>query len=409
MTVLDFKAMYPSVKLEPCFCHLRDFLLGNVKNAVKLRKQILELAHLATFSSLFAFDGTAYSQLRGVPMGSPVSGLLCEMVIRSLENNVLQKYEDNMIMYARYVDDVFIIWNNKPDIRQFIGDINSNIYGLELELEQQNQKRIHFLDIEIEVDEEGVINTKVYRKPTYVPDLIPWFSHDPTSYKLAAFRALIKRAYTHCSRIYDTRKELEYIEKLARDVGIKENKIKALIRAEKEGNKSKVKREKKEFTVMEYRAQLSNIYRKIGIESNKKIAYKRNTTIFQMLRNDKTPVDRRLIPGVYRIPLYDRRLNKELYYIGATKRSLNERLKEHKKNVSFKQPVTALANYAIADPTEIDIKWSKADVIQKVKNIKHLKYAEAWHIYKSKEKGRNINFRESNKIASAWKAATLKL
>ncbi|XP_023220480.1 uncharacterized protein LOC111622353 [Centruroides sculpturatus] len=276
------------------------------------------------------------------------------MVIRSLENSVLQKYEDNIIMYARYKQQY--------------------LYGLELELEQQNHKRIHFLDIEVEIEEEGQIATKVYRKPTYVPDLIPWSSHDSTSYKLAAFRALIKRAYTHCSKIHDTRKELDYIAKLARDVGLKQNKVKALIQAEKEGNKNKDKREKKEFTVMEYRELLSNIYRKIEIESNKRIVYKRNTTIFQMLRNDKTPVDRRLIPGVYRIPLHDKRL-KKMYYIGATKRSLNERLKEHKKNIRFKQPITALANYAIADPTEIEIKWSKADVIQKVENRRHLKYA----------------------------------
>ncbi|XP_023220476.1 uncharacterized protein LOC111622349 [Centruroides sculpturatus] len=341
-------------------------------------------------------------------MGSPVSGLLCEMVIRSLENSVLQKYEDKMIMYARYVDDVLIIWNDKPDIRQFIRDINNNKYGLELELEQQDQKRVHFLDIEVEIDDKEQIVTKVYRKPTYVPDLIPWSSHDPTNYKLAAFRALIKRAYTHCSRMYDTRKELDYIAKLARDVGLKQSKVKALIQeAEKGCNKTKDKKEKKEFTVMEYRAPLSGIYRKIGVESKKKIAYKRNTTIFQMLRNDKTPIDRRLVPGVYRIPLHDKRLKKELYYIGATKRSLRERLKEHEKNIRSKQPITALANYAIADPAEITIEWSKADIVQKIDNIRHLKYAEAWHIYKYREKGLNINFRESSRIATAWRAAAL--
>ncbi|XP_023211440.1 uncharacterized protein LOC111614308 [Centruroides sculpturatus] len=330
------------------------------------------------------------------------------MVIRSLKNSILQKYKDKMIMYARYVDDVFIIWNDKPDIRQFIRDINSNTYGLELELEQQDQKRVHFLDIEVEIDEEGQIVTKVYRKPTYVLDLIPWSSHDPTSYKLAAFRALIKRAYTHCSKVYDTCNELEYIAKLARDVGLKQSKVKALIQeAEKGCNKTKDKKGKKEFTIMEYRAPLSNIYRKIGIESKKKIAYKRNTTIFQMLRNDKTPVDRRLVPDVYRIPLHDKRLKKELYYIGATKRSPRERLKEHEKNIRFKQPITALANYAIADPTEIAIEWSKADIIQKIDNKQHLKYAEAWHIYKYRKKRQNINFREANKIASAWKAAAL--
>ncbi|XP_023236944.1 uncharacterized protein LOC111636026 [Centruroides sculpturatus] len=227
--------------------------------------------------------------------------------------------------------------------------MNSNAYGLELELEQQDHKRVHFLDIRVEIDEEGQIATKVYRKPTNVSDLIPWSSHDPTSYKLAAFRALIKRAYTHCSKVYDTRKELEYIAKLERDVKLKQSKVEAVIqKAEKGCNKTGDKKEKKQFTIIEYRAPLSNIYRKIGIESNKKIAYKRNTTIYQMLKNDKTPVDWRLVPGVYRIPLHDKMLKKDLYYIKATNRSLKERLEKHEKNIRFKQPITTLANYAIS-------------------------------------------------------------
>ncbi|XP_067118412.1 uncharacterized protein [Centruroides vittatus] len=173
MTVFDFKAMYPSVKLEPCFGHLRDFLLEKVENAAKVRRQILELVHLATFSSFFEFEDTTYKQHRGVPMGSPVSGLLCKLVVRSLESSKLHKYKGKILLYARYVDDVCIIWNEKPDVEKFSRDINNNIFGLELEIEQQSHRKIHFLDIDIKVEEEGKIATKVYRKPSYIPEMIP--------------------------------------------------------------------------------------------------------------------------------------------------------------------------------------------------------------------------------------------
>ncbi|XP_067126606.1 uncharacterized protein [Centruroides vittatus] len=260
MTVFDFKATYPSVKLE-CFGHLRDFLLEKVENAAKVRRQVLELAHLATFSSFFEFEDTTYKQHRGVPMGSPVSGLLCELVVRSLESSKLHKYKGKIVLYARYVDDVCIIWNEKPDVEKFSRDMNNNIFGLELEIEQQSHRKIHFLDIDVEVEEEGKITTKVYRKPSYIPEMIPWASHDPTNYKLAAFRALLRRAYTHCSRMQDTRREVEYIKKIAENVGVKSSKIKRLVQEIEKGNNES--KEKGEFTIMEYRAQLSNIYRRI--------------------------------------------------------------------------------------------------------------------------------------------------
>ncbi|XP_067144639.1 uncharacterized protein [Centruroides vittatus] len=194
------------------FWSLERFFVRKGRNAAKVRRQILELAHLATFSSFFEFEDTTYKQHRGVPMGSPVSGLLCELVVRSLESSKLHKYKGKILLYARYVDDVCIIWNEKPDVEKFSRDINNNIFGLELELEieQQSHRKIHFLDIDIELEEEGKIATKVYRKPSYIPEMIPWTSHDPTNYKLAAFRALLRRAYTHCSRMQDTRREVEY-------------------------------------------------------------------------------------------------------------------------------------------------------------------------------------------------------
>ncbi|XP_023221186.1 uncharacterized protein LOC111622945 [Centruroides sculpturatus] len=109
MTVLDFKSMYPSIKLSPCFCALRDFLFANVENATHHHNQILELAHLVCYTSFFEFENKLYLQGRGVPMGSPTSAILCELVLRQLENKILPEFQHLIILYARYVDDIFIL------------------------------------------------------------------------------------------------------------------------------------------------------------------------------------------------------------------------------------------------------------------------------------------------------------
>ncbi|XP_023221010.1 uncharacterized protein LOC111622820 [Centruroides sculpturatus] len=109
MTVLDYKALYPSIKLPPCFCALRDFLFTNVNNAIKYHTQILELADLICHTSFFEFKNKTYLQGRGVPMGSPMSLVLCELVLLNLENNILPSLQQDILVYARYVDDVFIL------------------------------------------------------------------------------------------------------------------------------------------------------------------------------------------------------------------------------------------------------------------------------------------------------------
>ncbi|XP_067119191.1 uncharacterized protein [Centruroides vittatus] len=404
MTVLDFKALYPSVKLEPCFCHLRDFLLTVIKSPEKKRKQILEMAHLTTFSSIFSFNGIAYTQQKGVAMGSPLAGTLCEMVLRTLENALLPKYATQILTYARYVDDVVVFWNVKPNLHQFITDINDNKFGLEIELEQENDKLIHFLDLSIQLDSQGAFRTKVYRKPTYNPIFIPWNSHDPPTYKLAAFRALAARAHTHCSSTQDKNEEMNYIIKLAQKNGISPKAVTSEITTR---NKERNLLNTEEFTLMEYRAELGSIYRRIGTATNKRIIYKRNPTIYQLLRADKDAMDTNSLPGVYRIPITDTRRQNKLFYIGATRRSLKERLAEHQRNIRSEQPCTALATYVLADPQEVQAEWAQARLVQTVRNVKHLRYTEAWHICKASQKGQSINFREASKISAAWRSGDM--
>ncbi|XP_023217379.1 uncharacterized protein LOC111619795 [Centruroides sculpturatus] len=404
MTVLDFKALYPSILLEPCFCHLRDFLLSKIKHPEKKRKHILELTHLATFSSIFNFKGVTYTQQKGVAMGSPMAGTLCEMVLRTLENTIVPSYEKQILLYARYVDDVVILWSVKPNLQHFIKSVNDNKFGLEIELEQESNTCIHFLDLYIQIDSKGNFLTKVYRKPTYNPIFIPWNSHDPPKYKLAAFRALIARAYSHCSSTQDRNEELCYINKLAKRHGINTKAIKSLCKTR---SKMRSLQNTEEFTTMEYKASLSNVYRRIGAATKKRIIYKRSPTIYQLLRADKDAVDKNTIPGVYRIPVTDTRRQNMMFYIGATGRSIKQRLLEHQRNIRKEQPCTALATYVLVDPQEVKAEWDRAKLIQIVRDKKHLRYAEAWHICKTSQKGLAINFRDASKVSAAWRTCIL--
>ncbi|XP_067143101.1 uncharacterized protein [Centruroides vittatus] len=229
LTVLDYKALYPSIKLPPCFCALRDFLFANIKNAAKYHTQILELADLICHTSFFGFEDKTYIQGRGVPMGSPMSYILCELVLRKLESSILPIVGNDILLYVRYVDDIFIVWKDNRNIKKFIDLMNQNPYGLTLELDQQSYNSVNFLDLTITCV-GGEIRTNVYRKPTSVPIVIPRNSADPGHIKMAVFRSWIQRAQTHCTNVLDTIKELQYIRTTALQHGYRTEKIDALIK-----------------------------------------------------------------------------------------------------------------------------------------------------------------------------------
>ncbi|XP_023217921.1 uncharacterized protein LOC111620258 [Centruroides sculpturatus] len=293
-TVMDFESMFPSINLTSCFQELVNLLCELQPKAYEHKKDLEIMVDLICFQSFFIFQGKVYKQLRGVPMGSPMSGLLCELVLKKLESMTLISYNEYIIMYKRYVDDVLIIWKNDAMIKRFLCQVNSNQHGLKLNLEQISNKELHFLDVSIEF-KNGALCTKIYIKPTHDPMYIPANSNDPTVYKLSAFRALIRRAFLYCSNVIDTMNELCRIKKVAKELGFGVRSIERLIEA----------------------------YVKPKSSSKKKP----EAGVYRLIRNDKERIDDNEQAGVYAIPYKNDQLGIDKDYVGVTNRNLREQEK----------------------------------------------------------------------------------
>lgn len=51
--------------------------------------------------------------MKGVLIGSPMAGVLAELVIRDKELQILNQLNLDLLFYKRYVDDDFAIWGKK--------------------------------------------------------------------------------------------------------------------------------------------------------------------------------------------------------------------------------------------------------------------------------------------------------
>nr|VZH94563.1 unnamed protein product [Spirometra erinaceieuropaei] len=55
----------------------------------------------------FTLDGTIYEQVKGTPVGSPISGFIAEAVQRRLESLIFQHHRPKF--WAPYLDDTFVV------------------------------------------------------------------------------------------------------------------------------------------------------------------------------------------------------------------------------------------------------------------------------------------------------------
>ncbi|XP_067125082.1 uncharacterized protein [Centruroides vittatus] len=407
VTVLDFQALYPSIKIEPCFCALRDVLLAKYSLPAH-RKHVLELAHLVCYNSLFGFDNATYLQKRGVPMGSPISGDLCELILRQLERDVIPRFTHDIILYRRYVDDVMIIWKNGPNVHDFLRSVNDNPYGLTLKLDQISSTDVHFLDVTIQLRGNN-IETRVYYKPDYIPMYIPAGSEDPYPYKIAAFRALVRRAYTHNSKREDTLTELAHIEDIAASHGYRRGLVRKLARNLRNTNaahhaaraRDRSKSGPNRRTVVQYNRGVHDIYKEIARKKGTDLTFSRTQSIYSLLGNAKDKPDFLRAPGVYSIPVRNHGSQTDLIYIGSTKRSVKKRIAEHRYDVNKKRHTTALSTYA-TDP-DIKADFDKTSLIKTSFDTDRIRALETLEIYKASKSGKCINFKDGNVLSYAWR------
>nr|VZI50266.1 unnamed protein product [Spirometra erinaceieuropaei] len=68
--------------------------------------QIIQLLKFC-LKTYFTSDGTIYEQVKGTPLGSPISGLIADAVLQQLESLVYRHHRPKF--WARYVDDTFVV------------------------------------------------------------------------------------------------------------------------------------------------------------------------------------------------------------------------------------------------------------------------------------------------------------
>nr|VZI36092.1 unnamed protein product [Spirometra erinaceieuropaei] len=103
------------------------------------------------------FDGKYYQQVKG----TPISGLLAELVLQRLEQDVVHTFEPKM--WLRYVDDTFVIIKTR-EVDRLHRSLNIVFPAIQFTREEATGDTLPFLDVSIQRRRDGKLATSVHRK-----------------------------------------------------------------------------------------------------------------------------------------------------------------------------------------------------------------------------------------------------
>ena len=155
-------------------------------------------------------------------MGSPISPIVANLFMEDLEVKALSTAPTPPTLWKRFVDDTFIIIQ-RTSKESFLKHLNSIDDNIHFTCEEPNEDgSIAFLDMLITPDENGRLNTSVYRKETHTDQYLHWDSHHSIASKNSVVGTLFHRARAVCStpgalqkeenHLHQSRKNCKYPE-----------------------------------------------------------------------------------------------------------------------------------------------------------------------------------------------------
>ena len=172
--------------------------------------------------SLFMFNGKYYRQTDGVAMGSPLGPTFANIFLCFYE----QKWLDNCpkefkpVLYRRYVDDIFLLFENEEHHLHFMNYMNSQHSSINFTDEKESNNEISFLDILIIRNPgDSTFSTSVYRKKTFSGVLTNWGSCIFIGHKIGTIYSMLHRCYMLCSNYESMHVQFEIVKGIFKQNG----------------------------------------------------------------------------------------------------------------------------------------------------------------------------------------------
>ena len=197
MISFDISDMYPSLHKQDVITEVvRRINDENFKSSMN-KKALIELVNISVEFMSFSCNNKYYEQKDGLFIGSPTSPAFSELYIQRVEEIHVYRMIHTPRLWLRKVDDTVAI--TKYDKTKTLDELNQFNCKDEFKYESATDNTLPFLDCLIEIDNEGRLQTKVYRKKTYRGQYMHYTSNQPEHVKVGTIKTLARWAKIVCS------------------------------------------------------------------------------------------------------------------------------------------------------------------------------------------------------------------
>jgi hypothetical protein len=198
----DVESLYTNIPLDEAWNVTRGAIMNtsfSFKNCLNL------MCRHVLFNNTFKFNGKAYIQVDGVATGSPLAPSVANLFMHSLEIDVIRKWDSLILLYRRYIDDLFILFKgSEQDLNKFIEDMNNLHNNIRLTW-KVDQNQAEFLDLVIFKGPRwpNQVDYRIHQKALNSYLYLPWTSFHPMASKLSFITAELLRYARNCSQKTD--------------------------------------------------------------------------------------------------------------------------------------------------------------------------------------------------------------
>ncbi len=359
----DVKSLFTSIPLQLAIECMKESLANYDDELPIPKEEIIDLLKLCLESTFFQYNGSFYQQLHGTAMGSPVSVVVAEIVMQRLEERALSTYPNPPPFWFRYVDDT-LTSVSKHQKNDFLDHLNKQNPNLQFTMEPEKDGKIAFLDCMITRD-GNCLRTSVYRKPTSTSRLLDDSSYHPTSHKSATVATLVKRAHAVCSSNENLEDELQHLNKVFTINNYSKPFVDSVTERSRRTTPTSATpttgetEPKKTIATIPYIKGTSERIARILRPFNISVAHKPTVTLRNILMKVKDPTDIKTRTGaIYKVTCAECPAT----YVGETGRTLDCRIKEHKRATEKKDLANKIAVHQME--TKHRIEWEGATCME---------------------------------------------
>ena len=313
MVSFDVESLFTNVPLKDCL----EVIKGKLSDQ-ELPKDYIVFIERCLDGNYLLFRDQYYLQIDGVAMGSPLAPVIANIWMEHFEDRALSTGPSTVKLWRRYVDDIFCVINGgQQEVEQYIEHLNSIHPKMRFTYELEKDRSLAFLDLKIMAKVDGTLAHTVYRKPTHTDRYLHASSHHHPRHLLSVISSLTNRAHNLCDPEH-LQTELSHIQEVLRRNGYKASR--RLSRNRVRGGCQEVSRQAAFLPFVKgVTDKIGSVLRKYSI----KTVYTPLHKVSQSLRSPKDYIPFQT-PGVYKIDC-----SCGSSYIGQTKRTIAERVKEH--------------------------------------------------------------------------------